>query len=193
MAVDAHLSGHGKVVFNTRIKVRGGEFGPRHQPGAVLKTIFLPEMIDYAFMVVRHPVARLISEYRYQNRHNALQRLRLKLMGFDLWLKYSLMRTARTPGYRSSHFRPQVDYECFDCETFRYEDGLDAVMERIGRTTGIPIAMKPRSVNPSRPIPVHVPQTSLDRIAQHYAADFMRFGYDVLLPDIAGVTGPARS
>lgn len=31
------------------------------------------------------------------------------------------------------------------------------------------------------------------RIAQHYAADFMRFGYDVLLPDIAGVTGPAKS
>lgn len=192
MAIDAHLADHGKVAFDTRIKVRAGEFGPRHQPASVLKTIFLDEMIDYAFMVVRHPVARLVSEYRYQHRHNALQRFRLGLMGFDLWLKYSMMRSSNTPGYRSSHFRKQVDYECFGCEVFRYEDGLDRIMLAVSRVTGVSIPLETRAKNMSAVQPVSISQNSLGIIARRYAEDFDRYNYSIEVPVIAGVAGPAN-
>lgn len=190
MAIDAHLSEHFPVAFNTRVRVKVGVFGPRHQPAAVLKTIFLDQMIDYAFMVVRHPVARLVSEYRYQHRHNAFQRLRLGLMGFDLWLKFALLRTSRAPAYRGNHFRPQIAYECFGCEVFKYEDGLKAVMQGVSRATGVEIPYETRARNVSHFRSVSISQKSLDLIAQTYEADFQRFGYEVCVPDLTGVRGP---
>ena len=188
MALDAHLSSHGKVVFNTRIKVRGGVFGPRHQPAAVLQTIYLPEMIDYAFMVVRHPVARLISEYRYQRQKAGLHLSRLRFLGFDTWLRYSLWRYRTNPDWRVGHFRPQVGYECFDCDVFRYEDGLDKVRQGVERATGIAIPDDTPRQNVSPHRAVRVSRASLDLIAKFYAPDFSRYDYAIEVPKITGVT-----
>ena len=188
MAMGAHLGRAGRAAFQDRIVFRGGTFGPRHQPAAVLEKIFLPEMIDYAFMVVRHPVARLVSEYRYQRRHGTIQLSRLRIFGFDTWLRNALFRLKSDPNWRDGHFRPQVQYECFDCEVFRYEDGLQNVSDRLSSLTGIgiPAGVSPENVSPPRP--VHISQVSLEKIAQYYTADFERFGYDVDLPQLSGVT-----
>jgi hypothetical protein len=190
MAIGEHLGKAGPAVFEERIKVRGGAFGPRHQPAVVLEKVFLPQMIDYAFMVVRHPVARLISEYRYQRRSGIVQLSRFRMFGFDIWLRYALHRLKSDPDWRVGHFRPQVDYECFGCKVFRYEDGLDKVMLDVSRTTGVEIPYETAPKNVSIYRPVRVSQSSLDLIAKTYAADFTRFGYTVEVPKIKGVTGP---
>jgi hypothetical protein len=188
MAIDASLSGQGPTVFGTRIELKDGVFGPRHQPAEVLQRVFLPEMIDYAFVVVRHPVARLISEYRYQRRHRGIQLSRLRMFGFDIWLRHALWRVAQDKDWRSGHFRPQVDYPCFDAAVFKYEDGLDKVMQGISRATGVEIPYETPPLNVSTYRPVRISQDSLDRIAQLYAADFERFDYKVEVPKIKGVT-----
>lgn len=188
MAMGAHLGQAGRAAFEERITFRGGAFGPRHQPAAVLEKIFLPEMIDYAFMVVRHPVARLVSEYRYQRRHGWIQLSRLRMFGFDAWLRYAFFRLRSDPDWRVGHFRPQVKYECFGCEVFRYEDGLGQVSRRISDLTGAAITESPPPTNVSIPRPVRISQASLDLIADYYAADFARFGYPVEVPTLRGVT-----
>ncbi len=190
MAVGEHLGAAGTAVFDTRIKLRHGEFGPRHQPAEVLTRFFLPEMIDYAFMVVRHPVARLVSEYRYQRRGPGPHLSRLRFMGFDIWLRHALWRVARDPTWRGGHFRKQVEFECFGAEAFRYEDGLDAVMRRLTEVTGVevPHTTAPRNVSPPRPVSVSA--ESLARIAAFYGPDFERFGYSVEVPKMKGVIGP---
>jgi hypothetical protein len=188
MALDAHLSAHGTAVFKDPITTYTGVFRPRHRPAAVLKQIYLPETIDYAFTVVRHPVARLVSGYRYQRRHRHLHLSRLRFLGFDAWLRYCLWRAQAEVDYRDGHFRPQVEYPCFGCDVFRYEDGLSAVMERVNRVTGAALPQHPpaRNISPFRP--VTIAKSSLDLIARFYAADFERFGYTVAVPPIKGVT-----
>jgi hypothetical protein len=188
MAMGAHLGQAGRTAFEDRIAFRGGTFGPRHQPAAVLEKIFLPEMIDYAFMVVRHPVARLVSEYRYQRRHGWIQLSRLRILGFDAWLRYAFFRLRSDPNWRVGHFRPQVKYECFNCEVFRYEEGLGKVSRRISDLTkaAIPDTLPPTNV--SVPRPVRISQASMDLIADYYAADFIRFDYQVEVPQLQGVT-----
>lgn len=188
MAMGSHLGGVGKSVFEERIPVRGGVFGPRHQPAAILEKFYFPEMIDYAFMVVRHPVARLVSEYRYQRRSGVLQVSRLRMFGFDAWLHYALHRVRQNPNWRVGHFRPQVNYEGFGCEVFRYEDGLAPVLRRITEVSGVAIADAPRRTNVSVQRPVRISNKSLDLIAEYYAADFSRFDYPVEVPDLPGVT-----
>jgi hypothetical protein len=188
MAVHAHLAAHGPTAMHLRIASKTGGAGLRHQDAAGLKKILLPEMIDYAFMVVRHPVARLVSEYRYQGRLSLMHLSRLHMLNFDLWLQAALWRYRRKPLAAAGHFRPQVSYECFDCEVFRYEDGLDRVMQAVSRVTGVdlPAQTPPQNVSATRA--VHVSQASLDRIAQVYAADYQRFGYDLTPPALKGVT-----
>lgn len=186
MAVDAHLAGHGPVVFNERFRTRRDVFGPRHQPAAVLEKVYFPEMIDYAFTVVRHPVARMVSAYRFNLRKGGLQASRM--FGFDTWLRLALWRTARNPNWNSGHLRAQVIYECFNCEVFRYEDGLDKAMQAIARATGVEIPYQTPPLNVSVQREVRVSQASLDRIARTYAADFERFGYADRAPALKGVT-----
>ena len=187
MALGAHLGLAGRAAFEDRIVFRGGTFGPRHQPANVLEKVFLPEMIDYAFMVVRHPVARLVSEYRYQRRHGLIQLSRLRVFGFDAWLRYALFRLRTHPDWRVGHFRPQVAYECFNCEVFRYEDGLELVSKRISSITGILLPESPRQTNVSKPRPVRISERSMMLIARHYASDFERFGYSLEVPAISGL------
>ena len=187
MAIGAHLGNCGPAVFEDRIFLKSGTFGPRHQPAAVLKTVYFPEMIDYAFMVVRHPVTRLVSEYRYQRRSGNIQLSRLRMFGFDIWLRNAFFRLKSDPDYRGGHFRPQVQYECFDCEVFRHEDGLDKVSQRISALTGTVIPDSPAKTNVSRHRSVSISQASFKLIADYYAADFERFGYSTEVPSLLGV------
>lgn len=188
MAIGAHLGSFGPAVFEQRIRIRGGTFGPRHQPASVLNTVYFREMIDYAFMVVRHPVARLVSEYRYQRRSGIIQLSRLRMFGFDSWLRYAMYRFHQDPDWRVGHFRPQVVYKCFDCDTFRYEDGLDQVLHRISDVSGVVLPDAPRQTNVSVHRQVRISQSSLRLIAKHYAADFEQFGYSVEIPHLLGVS-----
>lgn len=187
MAIGAHLGSFGPAVFEERVAFRGGTFGPRHQPASVLKSVYFPEMIDYAFMVVRHPVARLVSEYRYQRRHGTFQFSRLRMFGFDAWLRYALFRLKSNPNWRVGHFRPQGLYECFESEVFRYEDGLDKVSERVSVFTGVAISDRPAPTNVSKVRPVNISQASLDLIADYYSSDFEKYGYTIDVPPLLGV------
>lgn len=192
MAMGAHLGSCGPAVFEEKIPHGSGSFGARHQPATVLKTVYFPEMIDYAFTVVRHPVTRLVSEYRYQRRSGNIQLSRYRMFGFDIWLSHALYRLRSNPNYRSGHFRPQVDYECFDCEVFHHEDGLDKVSKRISAITGTTIPDSPPKTNVSPHRPVTISQTSFKLIADYYAADFERFGYSVEIPNLPDVSTVQR-
>lgn len=192
-ALDAHLAALGPAIFNTSIVANRSQrrnVNLRHLHGDLLRKVFFPQMIDYAFTVVRHPVSRIVSEYRYQRRAAGLHLTRWRMAGFNTWLRYSLRQAAANLDYRDRHFRPQVDFLCFDCAVHRYEDGLEAVMAGVGAAAGIniPFEPAPRNISPHRE--VQISQSSLDLIARFYADDFERFGYKVEVPPIKGVRGP---
>lgn len=175
-SVTAMLESVGEKLFDERIDLGRVGFRPRHLHGEILNRIFLPTMIDHAFLVVRNPVARMVSEYRYQSRRGGLRWQRL--LHFDAWLSVSLSMAGRRPEYRENHFRPQVEYLCFGAEVHRMEDGLARIPARLSAVTclaempEIParnVTRKDRSVRMSK--------RSLSRILDRYAEDFERFGY----------------
>lgn len=161
--------------FDGRIDVHGRNFRPRHLHATALEEVFFPQMIDYAFMVVRNPVHRIISEYRYQKRRGGLRWQRMT--GFDAWLRLSLALTRRHPGYRENHFRPQTEFFGFDCEVFRMEDGMDILRDRLVAVTGASGIPAIGTRNQSPKAPVHLSRHHLRLLFQHYSEDFERFGY----------------
>jgi hypothetical protein len=186
-AIDEQLSLHGPSVFSQNIGSNCNILNPRHQPAECLQNTFFPSMLDYSFTVVRHPIAKLISEYRYQRRKRGLHLSRLRFAGFDLWLQNALSRVEKDPSYKDNHFRRQVDYPCFDCEIFRYEDGLYKVMQSVSRRTGQNITYKGNKKNVSPKRQVLISSNSIELIIQYYADDFHQFGYEKTLPPIEGV------
>jgi hypothetical protein len=174
-AVEAHIKDHGSVCFEHTL---GRELGlkciPMHFHGAVLESLFDPSLFDHAFMVVRHPVARAVSDFRYFVR-------RRKLVdnppNFTRWLRYRLFRAQRNPYYMDNHFRPQWEFECFDSAVYRLEDGLETAVKDMNAKLGTTIPEQLPRVNEGAAVEVDVRDADRDLIYSRYAQDFERFGY----------------
>ena len=133
-SIENHLAKHSPLSFY-------GQMGPpmipcssRHFHGELLSDLFAKPVFDWTFMVVRHPLERLLSQYRYQTRKPNLVQNNLP---FSIWLRYALLRRRTNPYYRDNHFRPQHEFEAFGADIFRLEDGLEAPLEQLNKLTGL--------------------------------------------------------
>lgn len=176
MAVSAFLHQAATVTLEDKAEIDGRLVRARHLHGAALRSLFPPAAFDWSFVVVRHPVAKLLSEYTFQTRKAGFHIQ--NLMSFPVWLRYSFARANADPGYRDNHFRPQAEFLCFDCEIFRMEDGLDRVAEAFREHAGVAAvtSIPRRNASPKRRVDVGAAERAM--IRQRYASDFERFGYD---------------
>jgi hypothetical protein len=179
-SITSLLSQYSEARLDAKLRIYGKTFRPRHLHGELLEQMIHPGMIDYAFMVVRHPLARMFSEYHYQRRPGTAGIRWQRLTGFEAWLDYSLWRSSLDPGYWENHFRPQSSFECFDCEVFRLEDGLDAMSHRLSEVTGQPIGTAPTLNSHPRSHPV-LGRSIRAKISRRYGPDLYRYGYEVQL------------
>lgn len=121
---------------------------PQHFHGKLLETIFGSQSeaegyrhdFDFVFMTVRHPISRLLSEYRYQR--SITVRLKknpiAQALTFDLWCRYVLLRSSRNPFYSDNHLRPQADFAVWSPAIYRLEDGLDQIRKGLDSLIGVP-------------------------------------------------------
>jgi len=155
----------------------------------------LPRAPDHVFTVVRDPVARMVSEYRYQRsgRLTGPVGRPLRGLGFSSWLRLMFALADRNPYTHDNHFRPQVDFvPNAGVTVFRLEDGLDPVLRWLCDRAGEPApGVSPhdlKAVGGIRALP-----SPEDRvlILGRYRGDCLRFGYP--LPEEAGGPAPAVS
>lgn len=175
MAISAALQQAGDMRFDAALRQGGHRFQPRHAAADTITSLYDPDWFDFIFLVVRDPVARAVSEYRYQRRKSGLHLARLT--GFDTWLARALSRSAKDPSYRDNHFRPQTDFLLPQAQVFRYEDGLSAPLDALSALTGLDLTARLALRNPSPEPPFTPSDRSLDRLATAYRRDFETFGY----------------
>lgn len=173
-SVERYLSRHGSVLLQGNGRDAGLRCSAQHLHAEALASIDAADGHDWSFTIVRHPVARLVSEYRYQMRKPGWLRSRLSFAG---WLSYALSRRAIDPWYRDNHFRPQHEFVLPGMEILRFEDGVDACLRRIGDRLGTPAPATPIREKPSAPVPLVLTPRALSRITETYARDFADFGY----------------
>jgi hypothetical protein len=115
-----------------------------------------------------------VSEFKFQSR----KRTRFyRGVSFSWWLRRNLRRAARDAYHRDNHFRPQVEFEAFKPEIFRFEQGLEPCFAWLQKTIGLPPPAKDIHVWKSRDRKVEVGRDDLERIRAFYRADFERYGY----------------
>lgn len=198
-AISEALVRLGKVAFVPRKRPDGRfrrwpgfEVTPNHMHGAMLRSLFPDGFFSHAFMVVRHPVDRIISEYKY--RLKIAQTFRaprtIKIFerrfvthregipgSFTKWLKRSLRRRQLDPFVLDNHIRPQVEFEAFNPIVYRFEDGVDNVLadmcSRLGIDAGVTELIT--RVNSSDGCEVSDGDRAL--IMDAYQCDFEKYGY----------------
>lgn|GEM_PF-1151609 len=163
----------------------------QHLHGELLQSVLDLDLIDLAFTVVRHPVARFRSEYCYRNAAELQAGLAQSL---EDWAETVFAEHGRNPYHLDNHLRPQVEFLVPGVEVFRFEDGIDHVLAELDERHDLgipPIAEIPAyaryaldSRTQARISSSEVPISAAlqDRLEDLYRADFEVFGYGAELP-----------
>ena len=83
--------------------------------------------IDYIFTVVRNPVSRIISEYKFRSNQ------KLASQGIDQWYSAIQKQYKTNPFINDNHIRPSHEFIVNQCKIFKLEDGLEQLFQTLGK------------------------------------------------------------
>lgn len=145
----------------------------------------LPHPPDTVFAVVRDPLDRLISEYRYQRRmrRGTVLGRWMAHLPFSTWAGLMLAMAERNPYAFDNHLRPQSDFIPDHAHVFRLEAGLDPVTTWLSRNAAVPGPERiPHVLAGKTKMKTRLYSEDIVKIRMTYARDYERFGY--CLPDL---------
>ena len=134
----------------------------------------------YSFAVVRHPVKRLISEYKWAL-EKSNRKADLAHMDFSSYIRFMFEEYRRDENMFSGHFKPQIRFVGDKVsKIFKYEAGLDNVVRHVLRDVGLTFNAQVTLpvVNNTSSRKVVPSDSDIDLIAELYAEDFEAFGYE---------------
>jgi len=161
---------------------------PAHYDYEVLRRLFDLDSL-YSFAVVRHPVKRMISRYRWAVDKSTAAESFVK-MDFSTFLRQSIAEYRRNENVGAGHMKPQVRFVGEKVtKIFKYEAGLDAIVRRVLEDIGFNPQgeLKLPLINASTQRAIEPSADDIRLIRDFYAEDFEAFGYDAALPP-AGLT-----
>jgi len=153
--------------------------------------MFVPTPMDFNFGVVRDPLARMMSEFRYQLGVSWASRL-----GFSTWLRIVIRAAKLDPRIYANHIRPQVDLIMDGAEIFRLEDGFGPLIARLDEVVGgAEPDMAVQHINKRTSGSVRHYREDVALIRRFYADDYAGLGYPI--PDLdtlpRDIFAPARA
>lgn len=154
---------------------------PQHMQRSVHEALVPRGFCDAAFTILRDPVARMVSEYRYRaarlrTAHGSANAIEWHdgsaFRGtFEAWVRVVIEAYATDPYIYDNHIRPQSEYWCEGLKTFFLEDGLEHVFDWIDAETETDRDGDPVHENRGARVPCVVSQELRGEIEAFYAAD----------------------
>lgn len=152
---------------------------PAHYDYGVLNRLYNLDSL-YSFAVVRHPVQRMVSEYKW-----ALEKSTGAAShagrNFGDYIRLMLENYKRDENVAAGHFKPQIRFVGDKVsKIFKYEAGLENIISHVLRDVGLKFDGQVRLpvVNSTSRRDVVPSPEDIALIQDHYTEDFKAFGYD---------------
>jgi hypothetical protein len=152
---------------------------PTHYDYGVLKRLYNLDAL-YSFAVVRHPVRRMVSEYKWALEKSTVAAT-LAGMSFADYLTFMFEQYRRDENVAAGHFKPQVRFVGDKVsKIFKYEAGLENIIAHVLKDVGLAFEGQVRLpvVNHTAERKVEQSAEVIDLIREFYAEDFTAFGYN---------------
>lgn len=112
---------------------RWSKTSPQHMDYAAVERLMPRKMFDAAFAVVRHPVKRLISVFKFQR---DVERVIAPDTDFSTWLRWIADNKNDLRFRHDNHLLPQTAFLPPDCTLFYLEHGLEQLVGYFDEITG---------------------------------------------------------
>ena len=160
---------------------------PQHMHREMLEDLLVLSEFDVIFAIVRNPVDRLLSEYKWSIRHSWAEN------GIDHFYRLARAAYFENPFVLDNHIRPQNEFLLPETKVFKLEDGLQQAVDSIADILDIkfPIKRVPEQKknlhaqrlenNPSlgpRYSLVSPSNRTLEMLAKDYSQDFSSLEYN---------------
>lgn len=158
---------------------------PQHILWDDLKRLFPADWIDSTFTVVRNPVSRYVSCYKYQK----YARKKLDSISIDQWFAKIQPQVEKQKRIVDNHLQPQHLFLPEETNVFKLEDGLSSVLQHLDALGGLSMDqhVTPHWLNRARgggetsddyPSP-----ETISGLIELYRNDFLKFGYSTDLEE----------
>lgn len=179
--IESWLNETGKYqqVFFSQKKLEDMLVTPQHLGYRTLteltKTLNRP--FEYKFAVVRNPFDRIVSEFFYRIKLGSIQLGDNAESLFSPWVIHNLRKYKNTPDVLDNHLRPQTYFVNDDVEVFKFEDGIQNVLNAVGNSIGIQeeVEVKPKKVGEKKK--VRWSPNAIKMVLEIYEQDFDRYDY----------------
>ena len=167
---------------------RGGKYGalndldkangcsPQHLHANLLDKCLSDHSFDVSFTVVRHPLERMISEYKFRTESRNSFALGKSL---DEFADTALSEFQNNPLFLDNHIRPQVQFLWNSCKVLKLENGLDELSELVSNLINEDVSFSgPPKMRSKKSAQMQFSVEVEAKLRQFYTDDFKMFGYE---------------
>lgn len=148
---------------------------PQHIDINHIKYFNIEGFIDKSFTITRHPMDRIISEFKY--RSNSRSTLLRNILDFDSFVYYFLNEYKSNPEVLGNHITPQTKFILNNTKVFRLEDGMDNIVNTLNTEFGFSKLAMVGNSNVSEPKEISMTKKTKKMIEIFYASDYEQFNY----------------
>lgn len=195
-SVKSYLMSKGPVALYSRDPTDWARTTPQHIDAATRALLVPDAFCDAGFAVLRDPVNRMVSEFRYRATrclkspaavHNISSSAPMQVelgpseyacLSFDAWVDTVFERFHSDPFICDNHIRPQSDFLNDGLHLFLLEEGLEKVMRWIDEFTQTAPSCADLDRNQSLVPNIEVCESTKWKIENFYRHDLLRIGQE---------------
>lgn len=149
---------------------------PQHFHAEIMESFFDSTEIDFSFLVVREPLQRLLSEYKYRKLSRTKRGLKIK--PFSEWVQTTFEKYEDNSYILDNHIRPQSEFIYPNANIFKLENGLGEVIKFVSSKLEINTDQFTEAHrNSSSNEKIEVDSKVIKLVHEFYSKDYELLGY----------------